>query len=57
MQTGIGGQRGLGNDAGHTQPADVLDPNWVLEKPALLIYNYNITLTESTLNKACVTVG
>ena len=48
---------GLGHDARHTRPADVLVPNWVLGKPAAFDITVTSPLTPITLHEASVTSG
>ena len=60
-QAGVGGQMevgsGLGHDEWRTRPADVLVPNWDLEKPAAFDLTVASPLNQSILNEACVTAG
>ena len=48
---------GLGHDKWHTQPANVLVPNWDLGKPAAFDLTDASPLNQSILNEACMTVG
>ena len=48
---------GWGHYEQHTQPADVLVPNWDLGKPAVFDLTVASLLNQSILNEACVTVG
>ena len=48
---------GLGRDEHHTRPADVLDTNWMLGKPAAFDFAVTSPLNSSTLHEASVTAG